>query len=74
MKVRVGNPFTTKMTKNNILNKELSVRPLRHHVVNGTETAVQFVVDGVEVDVRFSEEDLDKMLTFLRECKAERTA
>lgn len=69
MRVRVGNPFTTKMTKNNILNKELESQQLSTSVYNSEETSIRFTVDNTEVEVRLSIEELESMLEFAKKCK-----
>lgn len=69
MRVRQGNPYHTKMTKNNILNKELKFFPTNHSVMAGEEVKLGFTVEGVEVEVRLTEEELEDMLSFLKKCK-----
>ena len=69
MKVRLGNPFTTKMTKNNILNKELKDQQLSYSVYNNEETSIRFTVDNTEVELRLSIEELENMLSLAKECK-----
>jgi len=61
MRFRLGNPFNTKMTKNNILNKEYKKEALSISVYNDNEIRISFESDGVEVDLRLSKEEIIRM-------------
>lgn len=58
MRFRLGNPFSTKMTKNNILNKELKTRPMSFVQYSNNEIRLSFEADNIEVELRLSEEEI----------------
>lgn len=58
MRFRLGNPFSTKMTKNNILNKELKSKPMTIVKYDNNEIRLSFEADNIEVELRLSEEEI----------------